>query len=94
MSDGSIPSPRRESELLLFSRARLSTRLARGFVRGKADFVWHWRAGAAGWDLRAQTNVPENVQTADKEKASKLQSELATIEEAIAAFKKLQVEEQ
>uniref|UniRef100_A0A7S0RBC6 valine--tRNA ligase n=1 Tax=Pyramimonas obovata TaxID=1411642 RepID=A0A7S0RBC6_9CHLO len=40
-----------------------------------------------------QTNVPENVQQADKDKATKLQSELATIEEAIAAFKKLQVEQ-
>jgi hypothetical protein len=43
--------------------------------------------------VRAQSNVPESVQAADTDKASKLAGELATIEEAMAAFTKLKLEE-
>mmetsp|Transcript_17760 Transcript_17760/g.29851 ORF Transcript_17760/g.29851 Transcript_17760/m.29851 type:complete len:1373 (-) Transcript_17760:276-4394(-) len=40
-----------------------------------------------------KSNVPKSVQAADTDKASKLAGELATIEEAMAAFTKLKLEE-
>lgn len=43
---------------------------------------------------RLQTKVPDSVQKEDQAKLAKLDAEMGTIEEAIAAFKKLELSDQ